>query len=77
MGEGGDRAEAARLFAALATGSARLLGPDHPDTLIARFRYAFNVGVSGDRAQAAALFAAVAADRARVLGPDHSDTLPA
>ncbi|MFM9500056.1 caspase, EACC1-associated type [Streptomyces galilaeus] len=61
----------------LATDSARVLGPDHPDTLHARAVGAINLGKAGEHAEAARLLAEVAADRARVLGPDHPDTLNA
>ncbi|UNZ21292.1 serine/threonine-protein kinase [Streptomyces sp. 891-h] len=50
-------------------------GPDHPDTLTARYDHAWNLGQAGEYTKAAQLFAELAADRARVLGPDHPDTL--
>ncbi|GAA1311761.1 hypothetical protein GCM10009647_035790 [Streptomyces sanglieri] len=70
-----DLREAARLMAELATDYARLLGPDHPDTLRARHDHACNLGEAGEYVEAARLFAEVAADQARVLGADHSGTL--
>ncbi|WP_333732972.1 hypothetical protein [Streptomyces sp. IBSBF 3010] len=36
VAQAGDHAEAARLYADLAVARARVLGPDHPDTLNAR-----------------------------------------
>ncbi|MFB7853596.1 tetratricopeptide repeat protein, partial [Streptomyces sp. NPDC056053] len=71
----GERAESARLFAELAVDRARVLGADHPDTLLSRYQHAWNLGRAGEHAEAARLLAEVAVDRARVLGADHPDTL--
>ncbi|MGW2184226.1 protein kinase domain-containing protein [Streptomyces sp. NPDC001732] len=67
--------EAARLMAELAADRARVLGPDHRDTLWSRHQHAWNLGEAGERVEAARLFAGVAADQARVLGADHPDAL--
>lgn len=75
VGEAGEHAEAARLFAELAADRARVLGPDHPDTLNARYDQAWHTGDTGADTEAARLLAELAADRARALGPDHPDTL--
>ncbi|MCG8969103.1 tetratricopeptide repeat protein [Streptomyces sp. CL12-4] len=55
--------------------SARVLGPDHRDTLNARACHAPCLGALGEHAQAARLLAEVVADRVRVMGADHYDTL--
>ncbi|WP_405805455.1 protein kinase domain-containing protein [Streptomyces sp. NBC_01187] len=75
LGQAGEYAEAARLFAELAADQARVLGPAHPDTLDTRSRHGGSLENAGEYAEAARLFAELAADRARVLGPDHYITL--
>jgi hypothetical protein len=70
-----DRAIAARRQ--LAADRARILGPDHPDTLIAWVRlqellYVERLTSQGLSRQAQEQ---LAADCARVLGPDHPDAL--
>ncbi|HSV64448.1 MAG TPA: tetratricopeptide repeat protein, partial [Mycobacteriales bacterium] len=75
LGEAGLVADAARHFTGLVADSARVLGPDHPDTLTTRGNLAFWRGEAGDVAGAAAAFEALLADDLRVLGPDHPDTL--
>ncbi|MEU8851963.1 hypothetical protein AB0C70_38365 [Streptomyces sp. NPDC048564] len=55
----------------------RFLGPDHPDTLDARYDAAHWRGHAGDAAGAAAALNNLVLDRIRVLGPDHTDTLEA
>ncbi|MEU6603057.1 hypothetical protein ABZ944_39130, partial [Streptomyces flaveolus] len=57
-------------FAELLVHMSRLLGPDHPDTLITRSHLARWQGEAGDAAGAAAAFAELLADWLRVLGPD-------
>ena len=54
---------------------ARVLGPDHPDTLESRDNLAGAYEAAGDLGRAIPLFEQTLADRARVLGPDHPDTL--
>ena len=53
----------------------RVLGPEHPDTLIARHDLAYWTGEAGDPAAARDLFAELLPVRERVLGPEHPDTL--
>ncbi|MGK5693456.1 NB-ARC domain-containing protein [Streptomyces sp. URMC 128] len=53
----------------------RVLGPDHPDTLIIRVDYANWRAKAGDSAGASADFAELLPDLARVLGPDSQRTL--
>lgn len=54
---------------------ARLLGPDHPDTLLARNNLAGAYQEAGRLSDAIPLYEQNLADRARVLGPDHPETL--
>ena len=54
---------------------ARVLGPEHPDTLTARANLAFWTGLAGDPAGARDQAAALLPIRERVSGPEHSDTL--
>ena len=51
------------------------LGPDHPDTLIARSNLVYVLGEAGQPAQAAAQYRDLLDDFLRVLGPDHPLTL--
>ena len=53
----------------------RVLGPDHPDTLTARYEIARMLADQGKPAQAEAEFRQVSDGRLRVLGPDHRVTL--
>ncbi|GAB2961719.1 hypothetical protein GCM10023080_022580 [Streptomyces pseudoechinosporeus] len=69
--------EAARLLAEVAADRARVLGPDHPETLLARSDHAYYLGEAGKHEEAARLQADLAADHLRVLGPDHPETLRA
>ncbi|SOD63054.1 Tetratricopeptide repeat-containing protein [Streptomyces zhaozhouensis] len=75
LGDAGNHAEAARLFAEVATERARVLGPDHPGTLASRHNHAWEIGEAGNHPEAARLFAQVATDCARALGDDHPHTL--
>jgi Tetratricopeptide repeat/Caspase domain len=52
-------------------------GPDHPDTLTARYNVAHWTGQYGDSREALRLFQALLPDIERVLGSDHPDTLAA
>jgi tetratricopeptide (TPR) repeat protein len=56
---------------AIATGS---LGPDHPQTLLARNSRARSLGERGRTKEAIAGLQLVLEDRLRVLGPDHTAT---
>jgi hypothetical protein len=53
----------------------RVLGDDHPDTLVAAHDHATHLRASGEYQQARALDEDTLGRRRRVLGEDHSDTL--
>jgi tetratricopeptide (TPR) repeat protein len=53
----------------------RVLGPDHPDTLLSRHNLAYAYESAGRVGEAIGLFEATLADRERVLGADHPATL--
>ena len=53
----------------------RVLGPDHPDTLITRTTSRTGPASAGTAAEALRLFQELLPDQVRVLGPDHPDTL--
>ena len=55
--------------------SARVLGPDHPDTLTSRNNLAGAYQSAGDLGRAIPLYEQTLTDRERVLGPDHPGTL--
>ncbi|WP_328613259.1 tetratricopeptide repeat protein [Amycolatopsis sp. NBC_00355] len=55
----------------------RVLGTDHPDTLISRSSLASAYRVAGDASRAIPLLEAVLADCGRVLGADHPETVGA
>jgi hypothetical protein len=54
---------------------ARLLGPDHPDTLVSRREVAVGLGWLGGVAVALTEYRCVAQAREPVLGADHPDAL--
>jgi tetratricopeptide (TPR) repeat protein len=60
---------------AVAADSARLLGPDHPDTLASWNNLAIACQEVGRKAEAVRLHERALAGRERVLGPGHPDTL--
>jgi hypothetical protein len=68
-------AAAIEYFRDLHSTAEQRLGPDHPDTLVARNNVALWRGHAGDAAAAAAAFEELLVDRLRVLGPDHPGTL--
>ncbi|TDT38851.1 serine/threonine protein kinase [Streptomyces sp. BK208] len=78
-GAGGGRTteEAHRTAREAAAARARVLGPDHPDTLVTRYEVAQELGRLDRWQEALATYREVAAARARVLGPRHPDTLAA
>ena len=76
-GEAGQPALAAAQFRDLLADELRVLGPDHPETLIARGNFAYWVSEAGQPALAAAQCRDLLADCQRVLGPDHPHTLTA
>jgi tetratricopeptide (TPR) repeat protein len=57
--------------------SERVLGPDHPDTLVTRSNLAYAYRAAGRPGDAIPLFERTLADFERVLGADHRDTLTA
>ena len=61
----------------LAAGSHRLLGPGHPDTVLAGGLLADALLAAGQTAEALTWFRWVLAGRADVLGPDHPGTIAA
>ncbi|MGV9342893.1 tetratricopeptide repeat protein [Streptomyces sp. NPDC003688] len=75
FGESGQVTAARDHFQQLFASNARLLGPEHPDTLAARINLAAWQGEMGDAAGAASAFEELLHDRLRVLGPDHPRTL--
>jgi hypothetical protein len=75
LGESGLAADAVAYFDELVADAARMLGPDHPDTLSTRYERGYWQGECGDFAGAAEAQEAVVADRLRVLGAEHPDTL--
>jgi hypothetical protein len=62
------------MFGKLLTDSLRVLGPDHPDTLLTRANLAQLQGEAGDPAGALAAYLDLVADYQRVLGRDHPTT---
>ena len=76
-GEAGDAAAARDLFAALEPVYERVLGPEHPHTLLTRHELAAWTGEAGDAAAARDQFAALLPVFERVVGPEHPDTLAA
>ncbi|MDX3536846.1 NB-ARC domain-containing protein [Streptomyces sp. MB09-01] len=75
LGDTGQVTAARNHYHRLAATTGHQLGPDHPDTLLARGRFAWWRGEAGDAAGAVATLTDLIADLLRVLGPDHPDTL--
>ncbi|MGW7043248.1 tetratricopeptide repeat protein [Streptomyces avermitilis] len=75
LGGSGQDSAAASYFQDLVDTTTFHLGPDHPDTLTARYHLAYWRGFAGDAAGAATAFTDLLTDRVRVLGPNHRDTL--
>jgi hypothetical protein len=73
LGDGGPQAISAGQ--AVAADSARMLGPDHPDTLASVNNLAIACQEVGRKAEAVRLHERALAGRVRVLGPEHPDTL--
>ncbi|WP_445270006.1 protein kinase domain-containing protein [Streptomyces sp. DSM 41634] len=67
--------EALAVYAAVADGRARELGPDHADTLAARQETAYELGRLGRHQEAHDTYRAVLVARERATGPLHPDTL--
>jgi len=66
---------ALRLYTALLPYRERLLGEDHPDTLVLRNNIAECTAMTGDVEKALELFIALLKVQKRVLGADHPSTL--
>lgn len=62
-------------FAELLPDMLRVLGPDHPHTLITRHNLAYWREEAGDVSGAATAYAELLPVMLRVLGPDHPETL--
>ena len=76
LGELGDSsAQAIAVGEQLAADRERVLGPNHPDTLISRINLANAYRQAGRTGEAITLLEQALAARERVLGPDHLDTL--
>ncbi|GIJ44150.1 hypothetical protein Val02_10360 [Virgisporangium aliadipatigenens] len=75
LGECGLVTAAAGYFRRLHAMAADRLGPDHTDSLAARYYLAYWQGGSGDHAGSAAAFRELLKDQLRLLGPDHLYTL--
>ena len=61
----------------LAADSDRILGPGHPDTLLAGSQLADALLAAGQAAESVSWFEWVLAGRASMLGPDHPGTITA
>ncbi|TGA97420.1 tetratricopeptide repeat protein, partial [Streptomyces sp. MZ04] len=71
----GEVRKAAEYFHRALEADTRVLGADHPDTLMSRNNLAGAYESAGDVGRAIALFEQVLVDSVRVLGADHRDTL--
>jgi hypothetical protein len=76
-GMAGDAAAARDQVGALVPVSERVLGAEHPTTLIDRANLAYWTGMAGDAAGARDQFAALLPVYERVSGAEHPDTLAA
>jgi hypothetical protein len=74
-GENGNWEEAAASLGCILAEQARILGPEHQDTLRTRQFLAHATGAAGDPLESAATLRKLLAEQARILGPDHQDTL--
>lgn len=77
VGQLGRWEEAHQVHQAVAAERARVLGPDHPDTLVSRYEVGFALSRTGRTADALREYTYVARAREQVLGPEHPDTLAA
>ncbi|MEM9609644.1 MAG: tetratricopeptide repeat protein, partial [Actinomycetota bacterium] len=71
----GDYTAALTEFTELLDDRVRILGPDHPHTLITRHQLATTHLRAGNHTQALTQFTELLNDRLRILGPDHPNTL--
>ncbi|MFD7031579.1 tetratricopeptide repeat protein [Streptomyces sp. NPDC059917] len=74
---GGLHQDAHNHWASLTETAARVLGPDHPDTIKARADLVTAFYHLGRHHDALALLESVHADSERIHGPDHPNTLSA
>ena len=75
LGSSGSYAVARDLQRRILDAQEQVLGPEHPETLVARHELAFWTGYAGDLAAARDQFADLLPLRERVLGPEHPHTL--
>ncbi|RSN60638.1 Kinesin light chain 2 [Amycolatopsis sp. WAC 04182] len=75
LGGSGLLAAAVAYHENLVADAARYLGPDHPQTLTARYALADCRGEAGDSHAAVSALTDLLPDLIRILGPDHEDTL--
>jgi hypothetical protein len=75
QGENGDWAAAAAALREVLAEQARILGPQHHDTLVTRQYLAHATSGAGDPLAGAAMLRKLLAEQTRLLGPDHADTL--
>jgi hypothetical protein len=75
LGAGGSYAAARDLQHRIADARERILGPEHPDTLMARIRLVNWKGEAGDAARARDLYAALIPVCEHVFGTEHPSTL--
>ncbi|MFG2174408.1 tetratricopeptide repeat protein [Streptomyces niveus] len=84
MSQSGECERAVATWESVLADSERVLGADHPDTLLVRGNLAAGLlersetgeaGGAADRERAVALWESVIGDARRVLGDDHPDTL--
>jgi hypothetical protein len=73
----GSYAAARDLWRKVAKAREQDLGPEHPDTLVARHEFAMWTGEAGDLVAARESFAELVPAFERALGPEHTDTLNA
>ncbi|MEU7075802.1 tetratricopeptide repeat protein, partial [Streptomyces narbonensis] len=66
-----DVGRAIPLFEQTLADRVRVLGGDHPDTLLSRNNLAYVYGSAGDLGRAIPLFGQALTDSLRVLGEDH------
>ena len=73
--DAGDYGPAEPLYRRALEARERVLGPEHPDTLVSVNSLAFLLERTGDYAGAEPLYRRALEARERVLGPEHPDTL--
>ncbi len=71
----GDFGRAIPLYEETLTDQLRVLGPNHPDTLVSKNNLAYAYESVGDFGRAIPLYEETLTDQLGVLGPDHPDTL--